>query len=82
MKKKRIFKQNKERKALSGKSKLLSRLLKALVIVMTLWLMLPLLTGCAATANYDTPRETCRSNVVTYGDVVECMIRLDEAQAR
>lgn len=49
---------------------------------MILWLMLPLLTGCAATANYDTPRETCRRNVVTYGDVVECMIRLDEAQAR
>lgn len=82
MKKKRTFNQKKEQKTLSGKSKLLSGLLKVLVTVMTLWLMIPLLTGCAATANYDTPRETCRRNVVTYGDVVECMIRLDEAQAR
>lgn len=82
MKKKRTFKQNKEQKTLSGKSKLLSELLKVLVIVMILWLMLPLLTGCAATEKTNTPRETCRSNVVTYGDVVECMIRLDEAQAR
>lgn len=80
MKRKHTFKQNKEQKTQSEKSKLLSGLLKVLVIVMTLWLMLPLLTGCVATANYGTPRENCRRNVITYGDVVECMIRLDEAQ--
>lgn len=79
MKKKRTFKQNKEQKILSGKSKLLSGLLKVLVIVMTLWLMIPLLTGCAAN-NPLPPHENCRKFVVTYGDVVECMIKLDERQ--
>lgn len=80
MKRKHISKQKKELKTQSAKSVLLLRLSKVLVIAITLWLMIPLLTGCAATEKTNTPRETCRRNVVTYGDVVECMIRLDEAQ--
>lgn len=57
----------------------LSRLLKALAIAIILLLILPLLTGCAAN-NPLPPHENCRKFVVTYGDVVECMIKLDERQ--
>lgn len=67
--------------ARSGKLELLSKLLKVLVIVIILLLNIILLTGCAANSPV-LPRENCRRHVVTYGDAVECMIKLDERQAQ
>ena len=43
-----------------------------------LTLTLTLLTGCVA--NNKRIINNCRQTVVTYGDAIECMIKLDELQ--
>lgn len=55
------------------------RLLRAIAIAIIVLLISLLLTGCA-TKNSDKPREMCRYTAVTYGDFIECTIKLDELQ--
>ena len=45
--------------------------------------MLLLQSSCAESTEYSAQekiRVNCRKSVVTYGDAIECMIKLDEAQ--
>ncbi len=57
------------------------RNIKMMTVITALFLLL-ILSSCAAQQKTNkTPIIIpCRQTVITYGDAVECMIRLDEAQ--
>lgn len=81
MNEKTILKQAKEQTKQFAKFAQFIKPLKVRVIVITLLLMLLLLGGCVENNTLQPlGRENCRQYVVTYGDVVECMIKLDERQ--
>ena len=53
------------------------------IIATTILFPLLILNSCTVhTTSADSPKiiNTCRHAVITYGDAVECMIMLDEAQ--
>jgi hypothetical protein len=58
------------------KLELLSRLLKAIAIVITL-LFLMTLGSCSSQTNI---KEPCLKSVTTYGEALECAIKLNEIQ--
>ena len=63
----------------SKKSRQLSRLLKKIVIVLILLSAILSSSSCASKSNI-RPRENCRYEAVTYGDFINCTIKLDELQ--
>lgn len=69
----------------SEQAKLLKRygqwcaLLKVIAIVITL-LYLMTLGGCSAVSEAPKIKEPCLQSVTTYGEVLECAIKLNEVQ--
>ena len=56
-----------------------SRLLKAIAIAIIVLLISVFLTGCVSVKPVK-PRENCRYTAESYGDFIDCTIKLDELQ--
>lgn len=62
--------------AQSKKSKQLSRPLKKIVIV-TILICLAILSGCSTKTTNNRIREDCLRKAITWGDVLDCSVILD-----
>lgn len=79
MKYQSITQRKKERAKLLKKLERLCELSKVIAIV-TLLLCLMMCGSCSTAQNDIRIKEPCLKSVVTYGDVVECAIKLNEVQ--
>ena len=69
----------------SERTKLLKKLelwceLSKVIAIATILLCLMMCGGCSTAASKERIKAPCIAAVVTYGDAVECMIKLNEVQ--